>query len=383
MKESQGKNGSAKPPRWKPCLEHLEAGLCGVDKPHGHCPCKSKAHFHALLNLHIAELQAEQREATRARDPALEIMDMLDLQIHDEREAELTAAFNSFDFVIEEAQQQNACTHTPPAQASGTHEPSRDNPPASSDFNAPQECVPSTDEIKESLTDDSSDDDVSDTESDVSDSDLSWLMMDTCVERRTSPKVRRMTVFVNATVGDENLSIPARIGNWLMQHLPFTTIDDSTTVNAASPGIFSETIDLRSTNTREVKAFWQSSGQPGAMLAQASGTFALFRDLLPACMEVEVYESLLLSAACDPRLNKLYVITRDNQISQALGPYVREYVYSQAAKMDGCYDNPALLTWTIVAIMNQLTATAIVTKMASTGAGLDFRTRGQSHTMRL
>lgn len=267
--------------------------------------------------------------------------------------------------------------------------PNGDDTPASSDFNASTEGVPSTDENKESLTDESSSDE----------SDCEWMtllgefdkmLLESAESEPTTKKsqpelveLQRMHVFFNAQVGEENLSIYDRLTNWFKRHIPLSKLEETTLVNAASANLFSESLQLRPTNVDEVQAFWQRSDQGGAAMAQANGTLALFRELLPACMEVEVYKKILDDAAIDPKLNKQGVVTRDLQISSALGPIVTDYVFTQASKFKGCYDNPTLLQWTVVAIMNQLTATALVRRMAGNAGGMDFRTRGRSRTTRL
>lgn len=444
LTEKKKKNGSSKPARWTVCTVHLEAGKCGVDKPHGHCTCSATTHYHDMLHEYAGNVTAHSPSSP------MELMDALENERHQEREAELTRVVGGLDFIlteheqlvaqsvtktVEDVKRQEICDallidepydpgtemSDPPDWGSDEDEdgcyvpkhrvaatplaepdedkhntppnPNGDDTPASSDFNTPTEGVPSADENKESLTDESSSDE----------SDCEWIeKMEAMIEEfdkmlpksaKTKPiteklqpelvELQRMHVFFNAQVGEENLSIYDRLTNWFKRHIPLSKLEETTLVNAASANLFSESLQLLPTNVDEVQAFWQRSDQGGAAMAQATGTLALFRELLPACMEVEVYKKILDDAAVDPKLNKQGVVTRDLQISSALGPIVTDYVFTQASKFKGCYDNPTLLQWTVVAIMNQLTATALVRRMAGNAGGMDFRTRGRSRTTRL
>lgn len=387
------KNGSSKPARWTACAVHLEAGKCGIDKPHGHCQCKTTAHFNQLIHEYTSNVTAYSPPSPT------ELMDALESQQQAEREAEVTDTWNDligdFSFILEEHKQfVSQEPSAPPLSHQSGNKPATqlspatagDETPASSDFNTPSEGVPSPDENKESLTDESSTDDSDSSEYD--DSDLDYLIWSDDVRNvpttqpPATPELQRMTIFLNAEVGDENLDLFSRMGNWCKMHLPFTKLEESSLVNAASANLFSESLNLSHSNVAEVHAFWRKSEQPGIEIAQANGTLALFRKLLPACMEVEVYKKILDAASTHPSLNKACVVTRSLQISSALGPIVTDFVYSQASKLDGRYDNPSLLTWTVVAIMNQLTAASLVKRMAGSGSGMDFRTRGRSRITR-
>jgi len=436
LTEKKKKNGSSKPARWTVCTVHLEAGKCGIDKPHGHCTCRATTHYHDMLHEYADNVTAYSPSSPMA------IMDALDAERHQEREEELTRTFGDLDFILNEHKQQLVepetkstddskrqeicdalleedeqydpgaemsdppdwgseededgvyapfhCASAPPPadpdedKHNTPPNPNGDDTPASSDFNTSTEGVPSQDENKESLTDESSSDD----------SDCEWVkgIEGLSVVRESSkpkpaikqspPEVQKMTIFLNAQVGDENLPIFDRLTNWFKRHLPLSKLEETTLVNAASANLFSESLQLLPTNVDVVQAFWQTSDRGGYTMAQATGTLALFRSLLPACMEVEVYKKILDDAATDPKLNKQGVVTKDLQISSALGPIVTDYVFTHASKLKGCYDNPSLLQWTVIAIMNQLTATALVRRMAGNAGGMDFRTRGRSRTTR-
>lgn len=373
--ESKGKNGSSKPSRFKPCMLHLEAGQCGVDLPHGHCSCPEE-HFHDLLTAHIAdETRHDSTHPPRGpweRSPAE----------HAAEEQRLTSAFNSFEFKIGEAKQQNALL----TAASAPDTPSN----ISSDFNfaAFADRVPANAEKKESFADDD-DDTSSDSDSDDEDEEIEYVWNDDWISKTkhfrhqhfaeppAGPATRKLLVFTAAIVGDENLRIVDRFTNWLKLHLPLTRTTDSTLVNPPHDSLIAEHVTLLPTTTQHVNWFWKTPDSPGWELSAAEGDLQFFRKLLPACREAEIYSSIYDAALLDIRLNKQEVITKDLQISRSLGPIVRDFVYTQAATLVGA--KPSILVWTVVAIMNALTASGIVTRMSGNGQGLDFRTWGRYH----
>lgn len=392
--EKKTKNGSSKPSRYKPCMLHLEAGKCGVNLPHGHCSCPTE-HFHDLLTAHIAhETRHEPSplpDSFWARTPAE----------YAAEERRLTEAFNSFDFVVGEHLQQL----TPPEGAQAPDTPSTQ---VTSDFNfaAFTDEVPAQAEKKESFTDDddttsseskhndepeedddAGSDDDTDSVSSQSDDEIEYIWSDWSSNSTVtsdnhfpvapaSPATRKLLVFTGAVVGSENIGMFDRIKNWLQLHLgPLTRISDTTLVNRPMDCLIDEHVTLLPTTTKNVNWFWKTANQSGWNLTATEGDVQLFRDLLPSCREATIYSKIYDDALLDPRLNKQEVITRDLQISRSLGPIVRDYVYSQAAELTGT--KPNILLWTVVAIMNALTASGIVTRMSSNGQGLDFRTWGQ------
>jgi hypothetical protein len=336
-------------------------------------------------------------------------MDQHERNARAQKQAEYEALYSDFDFMISEHTQlcsdqesdakDPATTPTPsetePEAAKvaippptdpeedpddDSSDPDDDSSDASSDFNIALDDVPADAEHKESLTDESSESDDSDTDDDS----VTWMDL----EDEMSPEdlledvnVVERFVFLNCQVGDENLTLRERLGNWVISNLPFTRADTSTLVNAASAELFSESLSLHHTTQTEVKGWWSQHDTAGWKIAQARGTIALFRTLLPACVKVDIYSDIARLASVDPKLNKQQVITKDLKISRALGPIVTDFVYSQAAQMTG-HDDPSILTWTTIAIMNQLTAMKLVTHMGGNGGEMGFRTWGRSRTAR-
>ena len=388
--EKNRKNGSSKPARYTVCKLHLEAGRCGVDLPHGHCAtCDATTHHHALLTQHIDEELRHDRP-----DPVLSWeYDVFRDRLSDDgrshhhaqfpdRHAELTAAFRKDEFVFEEAAQhllEEKHDGTPQKQQPQTAGVSPKLIVADQTDDEPSE---NSDEQEESSGGDSSDE--SDSDSDCS---IHWLdeAPDDESEQREDVaedhfETTRMLVYLNVQVGEENLTILQRIKNFCMRHILLTRLDTVTSINEITEDTVEESLTLRATNEREVKAFWRTRDSAGYRLASAQGHLALFRDPLPSCMEAEVYTDILSKAARDAKLNKQGVLTKDLNISRALGPIASDFVYSLGG--GDTRRNPATLLWTTVAVMNQLTASGIVKLAAGNGTGLDFQTRGRSRTLR-
>jgi hypothetical protein len=347
---------------------HLEAGQCGVELPHGHCSCPTE-HFNVLLTAHIA-YETKHDSST----PILGPWERSPAE-HAAEEKRLTEAFNSFEYMIGEAQQQNASLTTAPPLTTPTN-------PVSSDFNfAAIDEVPAQAEEKESFTDD--DDTTSsdtDSEMEIDDDELAheWFTLGPGHRPHVAapePELRRLLVFTNAIVGDENLGVVDRFTNWIKLHLPLLRASDHTLVNRPHDNLIAEHVTLRPTTTQQVNWFWKTPKAPGWELSAADGDLQLFRKLLPACREADIYAAIYDAALLDPRLNKQEVITKDLEISRSIGPIVRDYVYTKAADIPGA--KPSILLWTVVAVMNALTASGIVTRMSSNGKGLDFRTWGR------
>lgn len=394
LTEKKGKNGSSKPARYTVCKLHLEAGKCGVALPHGHCGCDATAHHHALLTQHIEDVHDE--HSHNDREPALSwefdaFRDRLsdDGRSHHhaqfpDRAAELTAAYEKDEFVFQEAAQylldeeRKGAPHKQQPQPAGVSSKlitagQPDDEPSDDE----------SDEMEESSSDDSSDESDSDDESRFTWVDSLGSEEEEEREEDASEstfETKKMLVYLNVQVGEENLSIWKRLANSFLRHIPFTRLDTVTTVNGVTADTVDESLTLRPTNESEVKAFWRTRDDAGHRLSSALGHMALFRDLLPSCMEAEVYSDILSKATRDAKLNKQAVLTKNMDISRALGPIVSDYVYSQAG--GDSQRNPTTLLWTTVAVMNQLTASAIVKLAAGSGTGLDFRTRGRSRTLR-
>lgn len=419
--EDGKKKAGSKPSRWTVCTIHLEARECGVDKPHGHCTCKHTAHFHDLLTAHIAEETEHDR-----------VMVAVERQRHREREAELAETFSCFDFVVdehvnrvavetgqsihehknrlddEESDTESVASSQPPAVVLASPRSVTTSTPRSPlpteekhatvsavnnpDFICPtltstSEASPAPAENKESLIQ------VTVDEPEHSHKpDITALSSETCepspVPLSSGPETKEMLIFLNARVGDENLKTWTRVKNWCKRHVPLTRTDVSTLVNAETSSIFSETLELHNTCSLEVKAMWKIQKAKGRTLETASGQMSLLRQLLPACMKVDVYTGILKIASSDASLNKQAVFQKDQKISRSLGPIVRNFVYTTAAKLSKDlpeskqYNDSTLLLYTAIAIMNQLTSKAIVTLLAANGEGVDFCTRGRSITQR-
>lgn len=399
-----GKKSKKKPARWTMCQKHLTASDCGIDKPHGHCNCDATAHFVGMLEEYseqvltpssgieretlsdqeFAEMLDEKNEENAAygkSNTARTYPDMdayMDEYYHNEKKAELTATFNDLNFILMDHKlkcQTDSTLPTVSEEPSSTPKVTSGSvdgdagdslPPATSeieapakhadavDFNTPKEGVPTISvENKESLT-------------------------------TATPKTHQMFVFLNLPVGDENLTLRDKLSNWWKKKSLFTRVDTTTLVNLPSDHIFPEHIDVRRTSDKEVKRVWRRACDPGKILAQKPGNFSIFRKLLPACLEVSVYTDLYKAAVSDSRLRAASVIVGGDtpQISRALDPTVTKRVEELRMETAGTFNDTTLLTWTCIAVMNQLTAQAVFRKLATTSKELDFRTGGQSRTKR-
>lgn len=389
------------------CEKHLSASECGVSKPHGHCECEPTAHFGDMLrdyaklsltrsqplnnkrdmsNAEIAKLMDEKEAEEAAFDESTHLPENtygnISKQVDDfyslQTEKELEEAYNDFDFIladhvlksqarselptiteessVELAQAMPSATGEPTTAPTKAHEEERaaGQNVAAVDFNVPQEDVPSkSEENKESLT-------------------------------TAKPKTEEMFVFLNLPVGDENLSLRDKASNWWKKRSLFTRIDTSTLVNLPSDHVFPEHIDVQRTSNEEVKRVWRRARDTGQIIQQRPANLSVFRKLLPACLEVTVYSDLLRAAVLDSRLRSASVIVGGDkpQISRALDPMVTKKVEELRLMLPGKYENTTLLTWTCIAVMNQLTAQAVFRTLATTSKELDFRTWGQSRTKR-
>lgn len=407
--EGKRKKGSV---RWTLCTVHLIAGECGVDLPHGHCPCTIDNHpeIQDMMDVYIEETTVEEdEEKLLVHDRKQAIIEAaVEYEYEEAKIAELQEVFGSDEFVIsaytniiphekvELSKDRAPVTSVLPTAVKSTS-PNMRNLTATAVPATPSESTDeeSEAELKESFdawgevgpgntsADDTDASIMSDTSSsdDESDEEARFVWLE---PESVKHETKEMTLFFSTEWSGESLGFGTKIKNWLKKQIPFSSTEERHASNKSDVDVYMEGLTLESSATTHVRQFWETTVHtPKMTLAKAQpAPLALFAEMLPSQSRALVYSDLFRDGSQDSNLCCLGAITGDGQISRALGPLVRAYVHTRAAEIGGEPRDATIMVNTTVALMNQFTARGLVMYMAQTPKinRLDFRPGAQLAT---
>jgi len=169
----------------------------------------------------------------------------------------------------------------------------------------------------------------------------------------------------------------------LATHCCCCSVGEQFHVNQVSETTIGEAFHFKGASTKEIRNWFLKFDRNGSKLQDKKGDLVLLQDMYNTTKEVPIYINLLNEALVDPKLMRMAALQADFTISQTLNSGVTDWVGRRLQDEPMHLKKPMLITWTVIAIVNQCVVRGLLHKMATTGTNVpDFTNRVRSSVQR-
>jgi hypothetical protein len=161
-------------------------------------------------------------------------------------------------------------------------------------------------------------------------------------------------------------------------------VEDRFQVNEKTDSTIGESFYFKESSTKEIRNWFSRFLKlEGSMLRKKVDEVVLLQDMYNTTREELIYFNLLNEALLERALMRMAALQSDMTISQTLSASVLDWVGKRLQNEPKHLQQPMIVTWTVIAIVNQYVVRGLIHTMATTGTNVpDFTNRVRSSVQR-